>query len=170
MGASNPSIVLLRRESFEKMLTAFTETYGTPGYSMIFSMGKKVGEEEFRNIAEEQEKLNIPMTRPKILKKALDRLTSMGWGRFQAESLELNISAIVVVTNNMFSDKCSKSSVGCCFIQGIIAGLISEVFESEPLYGEPRCLAQPGGRCVFRLSSEKAQNKLIEPTTIPSST
>jgi predicted hydrocarbon binding protein len=169
-GEAKSSVILLRRECFEKMLTNLTETYGAPGYSMIFSMGKNTGESEFRSMAEEQNKLGIPMTRPKILKNVLDRLTSMGWGRFQAESLELNASAVVVVNNNIFSDRCSHDSMGCCFIQGIIAGLMSEVFESEPIYGEPRCLAQPGGRCVFRLSSEKAQNKLIEPATLPSST
>ena len=143
------------------MLTNLTDTYGAPGYSMIFSMGKNTGEEEFKSIAEEQKKLGIPMTRPKILKKVLDRLTSMGWGRFHVESLELNASAIVVVNNNIFSDKCSSESVGCCFIQGIIAGLMSEVFESEPVYGEPRCQKEEGERCVFKLTSEKAQNNLI---------
>ena len=165
-GTRNPSMVLLRREGFEKMLAAFTETYGTPGYSMIYSMGKQVGVEEFKNIAEEQKNLGLPMTRPKILKKVLERFTSMGWGRFQAESLELDISTIIVVTNNMFSDKCSHTSIGCCFIQGIIAGFISQVFESEPLYSEQRCLAQPGGRCVFRLTSEKALSKLTSLSTV----
>jgi predicted hydrocarbon binding protein len=165
-GTRNPSIILLRRESFEKMLSAFTETYGTPGYSMIYSMGKDVGVEEFKNIAEELKTLNIPMTRPKILKKVLERFTSMGWGNFQAESLELDISSIIVVTNNMFSDKCSHTSVGCCFIQGIIAGLMSQVFESEPQYTEPRCLAQPGGRCLFRLKSENARSKVADPSTV----
>ena len=164
-GTQNPSLVLIRRESFEKMLTAFVETYGTSGYSMIFSMGKQVGEEEFKNIAEEQKNLGLPMTRPKLLKKVLERLTSMGWGNFHAESLELNISSIIVVTNNMFNDKCSNTSVGCCFIQGIIAGLMSQVFEAEPHYSEPRCLAQPGGRCVFRLTSEAASSKLAEAST-----
>ena len=156
-----PSVILLRRESFEKILSNLPETYGAPGYSMIFSMGKTTGEEEFRSIAEEQIELGIPMTQTNILKKVLNRLTLMGWGRFRVESLELNASAVVAVSNNIFSEGCSHDSVGCCFIQGIIAGLMSEVFDSEPVYGEHRCQVEEGERCVFRLTSEKAQDKLF---------
>ena len=165
-GTQKNAVVLIRGDSFEKMLTAFTETYGNPGYSMIYSMGKKVGQGEFKNIVEEQKKLGIPTTRPKILKKVLERFTSMGWGSFKAESLELNVSSIIVVTNNIFSDKCLSNSVGCCFIQGIISGLISEVFESEAIYGEPRCLPQPGGRCVIRLTAENTRSIIAEPATV----
>jgi predicted hydrocarbon binding protein len=154
-------MILLRRESFEKMLTNLTETYGAPGYSMIYSLGKNTGEEEFRGIVEEQKQLGIPMTRQKILKMVLDRLTSMGWGRFKVESLELNASAIVVVNRNIFNDSCSHDSVGCCFIQGIIAGIMSEVFESDAIYSEPRCQAEEGERCVLRLTSEKVNNMVI---------
>ena len=152
------SVILLRRESFEKILRNLPETYGAPGYSMIFSMGKKTGEEEFKSIAEEEKELGIPTTNIKILKKAFDRLTLMGWGKFHVESLELNASAVVAVNNNIFSEDCTQNSVGCCFIQGIIAGLISKIFESEPIYGEPRC-QNDGERCVLRLTSEKAQDR-----------
>jgi predicted hydrocarbon binding protein len=160
------AVVLLRGESFEKMLTDFTETYGNPGYSMIYSMGRKVGQREFKNIVEEQNRLNLPTSHPKILKKVLERFTSMGWGSFKAESLELNVSSIIVVTNNIFSETCSRSSVGCCFIQGIISGLMQEVFESEPIYGEPRCLPQPEGRCVIRLTAGNIKSVITEPTVV----
>ncbi|MGD0804536.1 MAG: hypothetical protein ABSA11_10755 [Candidatus Bathyarchaeia archaeon] len=155
---SKPTVILLRRESFVKMLTNLTETYGAPGYSMIYSLGKNTGGEEFRSVSEEQKKLGIPMTRPMILKKALERLASMGWGRFQVESLELNASAIVAIKKNIFNDSCSHDSVGCCFIQGLIAGIMSEVFEAEPIYSEPRCHAEEGERCVLMLTSEKAKS------------
>jgi predicted hydrocarbon binding protein len=161
----NPSLVLIRKDSFEMMLTNFVETYGTSGYSMIYSMGKRVGEEEFKDIANEQKSLGLPMTRPKLLKKALDRITYMGWGNFKAESLELNISTIIVVTNNMFNDKCSKTSVGCCFLHGMVAGVMSQVFESEPHYTEPLCPGEHGERCVFSLASENAQSIIAEVST-----
>jgi predicted hydrocarbon binding protein len=158
---SKSTVILLRRESFVKMLNNLTETYGTPGYSMIYSLGKNIGEEEFRSVSEEQKKLGISITRPMILKKALERLTSMGWGRFQVKSLELNTSAIVVIRKNIFNDSCSHDSVGCCFVRGLIAGIMSEVFESEPIYSEPRCHAEEGERCVLMLTSEKAKSNNI---------
>ena len=62
-GESKSSVILLRRECFEKMLFNLTNTYGAPGYSMIFSMGKNVGQEEFKSIAEDQKQLDIPFNK-----------------------------------------------------------------------------------------------------------
>jgi predicted hydrocarbon binding protein len=155
---SSPSVILFRQESFEKIMKTLIDTYGSAGFSMIYSLGKNVGQSEFRSIMEEQKNLCIPMTRPKLLKKVLERFTYMGWGKFAIESLELNSSAIVVITKNIFSKNCSRDSVGCCFIQGLIAGLMSEVFESEPIYDTPRCFIQENERCLFRLKSQKYRN------------
>lgn len=129
---------------------------------MIYALAKNVGQSEFRSVMEEQKKLFIPMTRPKLLKKVLDRFTYMGFGKFTIESLELNSSAILVVTKNIFNENCSHDSAGCCFIQGLIAGLMVEVFESEPIYNQPRCFIQEGDRCLFRLKSERFQNKPLD--------
>jgi predicted hydrocarbon binding protein len=164
------SVILFRKECFENILITLQKTYGAPGYAMVYDLGKNVGKEEYKNIADEMTKLGIPNTRQNILKKALDRFTSMGWGRFQAESLELDVSTIIILKNNVFSDSCSNKSIGCTFIHGLIAGLMMEVFESEPVYTEPRCLAQQGGRCVFRIKSEKSltsQPKDQSETSIP---
>jgi predicted hydrocarbon binding protein len=143
-------------------MTTLTDTYGSAGYSMIYSLAKNVGQSEFKSVMEEQQRLCIPMTRPKILRKVLDRFTYMGFGKFTIESLELNSSAILVVTRNIFSENCSPESVGCCFMQGLIAGLMVEVFESEPIYNQPRCFIQEGDRCLFRLKSERSQNKPLD--------
>jgi len=149
------SVVLFRKESFEKFLSGLIETYGQAGYSMVFALAKSVGQSEFKSVMEEQQELTIPMTRPKLLKKVLDRYSAMGWGKFVIESLELNSSAIVVVTNNIFKGSCSPESVGCCFIQGLIAGFMSEVFDSEPVYGQPRCFIQETNRCLFNIRTKK---------------
>jgi hypothetical protein len=153
--SSRSDVVLFRRESFEKILQALPNCYDQAGYAMIFQMGQNVGHADFKSVVEEQKKLNIPMTKPKILKKVLERYTSMGWGNFSIQSLDVENSAMIAINGNLFSESCSKKSVGCCFIQGMLAGLMTEVFETEPVFGEPRCLAMQGERCIIRVNKEK---------------
>jgi hypothetical protein len=99
---SNSSVLLFKGDNFEAIMASLTETYGTAGYSIIFSLGKISGAKEFKNVAEEQRRLNIPMTSEGLLNKTIERLNSMGWGKFQVIKIDIKSSANIQINRNPF--------------------------------------------------------------------
>jgi predicted hydrocarbon binding protein len=151
------SVVLMRADSFQRMLQYFTQTFGSSGLTMIYSMGMANGKYETSQMRDELRNLEAPVTKKLLLEKTLWRLTSMGWGGFKLEKLDsITGEAHIEIKNNPFSLNCdSQENGGCYFIQGFIAGVVSDVLDEDLTYGSPRCSHGENGSCLLQLKKPR---------------
>ncbi|MBM3292458.1 hypothetical protein FJY84_07235 [Candidatus Bathyarchaeota archaeon] len=156
------SILLIKAKSFVNMVSYLTRSFGTPGLSMVYSMGKENGAEEVQQLRRDLKKLERPLVKRELLDKALQRVSQMGWGKvsigeFDAIGGKLSIN----IKHNPFSEGCGTSEAGgCFFLHGYIAGVASEVMEEPLEYSSPRCLDVEEGHCILRL--QRAATRILQ--------
>ena len=158
--SSIPSVLLMRTDSFEIMMSFLTKNFGTTGLSITYSMGVTNGRYEVIQLRDELKKLEAPATKRELMEKTLQRLTHMGWGRFTLNDLDPVSGEISInIEHNPFRDKCgSHKNGGCHYLQGYVAGVASEILEDEIEYREGRCNKTEDSRCTLRLKKTNYQN------------
>jgi predicted hydrocarbon binding protein len=157
---SESSVLLMRTDSFQSMLKYFTITFGASGLTMIYSMGEANGKYETRQMKGELRSLEAPIIKQQLIEKSLWRLTSMGWGDFKLDSLDpIKCQATIKISINPFSENCKSTDAGgCYYLQGYIAGVISEALNEDITYKETRCSKTEEGSCELNLMSIKGQD------------
>jgi predicted hydrocarbon binding protein len=154
---SGQSLLLMKSESFNNIMSYLTKSFGTPGLSMIYSMGHDSGEKEVKQIREEMKKIEKPLPKKDLVEKALQRMSQMGWGRFDLQELDQITGHVEVkIKNNPFSDSCAMNETcGCLFLHGYLSGIMTESLEAEIACANPRCIDLDDSRCVIRLMREQ---------------
>lgn len=140
--SESSSVLLIKTDSFAKIMGYLTKSFGPSGLSMIYGMGVENGIHEVKQLREELKKLEAPATKKELLEKSLRRVTHKGWGKIHIGEFDpINGTINIVVNFNPFNDKCGKKEAGgCFFLQGYVIGIVSEVIEEDIEYGSPRCL------------------------------
>lgn len=163
---SELSILLIKTNSFKNMVGYLTKSFGTPGLTMVYSMGEENGVDEVKQLRRDLKKLETPLAKKQLLEKALQRVSQMGWGKisigeFDAVGGKINI----IIKHNPFSDACgTKEAGGCFFLHGYMAGLVSEIMEEKMEYGSPRCLDIEENQCVLRI--QRATTRILQQPSI----
>lgn len=149
------SVLLMRTDSFQRMIKYFTLNFGAAGLTMIYSMGEANGKYETSQMRDEFRSLEAPVVKRQLVEKSLWRLTTMGWGSFTLGALDtITGEATINIKVNPFGEQChSEDKGGCYFLQGYIAGVVSEALHDEVTYGDPRCSEGEEGGCQLHLRS-----------------
>ena len=150
------SLLLMKPESFNNIMSYLSKSFGTPGLSMIYSMGQESGSKEVKEIREEMKKIENPLPKKELVEKALQRMSQMGWGRFDLQELDQITGNIEVkIENNPFSYSCAMNDTcGCLFLHGYISGIMTESLEAEIACANPRCIDLDDSQCLIRLMRE----------------
>ena len=150
------SLLLMKSESFNNIMSYLSQSFGAPGLSMIYSMGHDSGVKEIKQIREEMKKIEKPLQKKELVDKALQRMSQMGWGKFDLEELDLITGKIELkIRNNPFSESCAMNDTcGCLFLHGYISGIMTESLESEIACASPRCIDLDDSHCSIRLMRE----------------
>jgi len=158
---NEPSVVLMRTDFFERMMSYHTKNFGATGLSMIYSMGFANGKYEVFQLRDELLELEAPITKSVLLEKTLQRITHMGWGSIHiSEFNQITSEVKVEISFNPFRAKCqSVNNGGCHFLQGYVAGVISEVLGEEVTYNETRCMKSGDCECLLLLRKAVGEPK-----------
>jgi predicted hydrocarbon binding protein len=158
---SESQVLLMRTDSFLRMIKYFTNNFGATGLTMIYSMGEANGKYETSQMREELKSLDVPILKKQLIEKSLWRITSMGWGTFSLASLDtITGETAINIKINPFSEQCDlEDNGGCYFLQGYIAGVLSEALNDEITYCDPRCSTESDGACQLHLRSMTEQIK-----------
>ena len=150
----------MRTDTFEMMMGYLTRNFGATGLSISYSMGVANGKYEVAQIREELKRLEAPATKKELLEKSLQRLTAMGWGKLKlAELNTITGENTVTVEQNPFREGCDpKDNGGCYFLQGFVAGVVSETLEEDVTYIDTRCTHEDLKGCSFHLMRSKSKN------------
>ncbi|MCX6655529.1 MAG: hypothetical protein NTY03_10485 [Candidatus Bathyarchaeota archaeon] len=153
---SSQSLLLIKSESFNNIMSYLSKSFGTPGLSMIYSMGHDSGAKEIKQIREEMKKIEKPLPKKDLVEKALQRMSQMGWGRFDLQDLDqITGNVEVKIKNNPFSDSCAMNDTcGCLFLHGYISGIMTESLEEEIACASPRCIDLDDSQCLIKLMRE----------------
>ena len=95
---------------------------------------------------------NFGLEKKKELELIIEFFTASGWGNLQIIDLEMEAKrAIIVIDNSPFAAalKGKVQLSADVFIRGVIAGLLSKVFEEDIDCVEAECAAHNSERCKF---------------------
>jgi len=159
---SDLSIILIKTKSFANMVGYLTKSFGTPGLSMVYAMGKENGQEEVNQLRLDLKKLETPLAKKELLDKVLQRVSQMGWGKLSIGEFDAVGGKVRInVNHNPFSEDCgTKDAGGCFFLHGYMAGLVSEVMEEPMEFSSPRCLDVEDDQCILRL--QRATTRILQ--------
>jgi predicted hydrocarbon binding protein len=146
--------LLMRSDFFAKMFDSLIKSYGSAGDAMIFAIGKDLGVDMVKDLATGVTRFGETVSEREILEKALLKLSDMGWGAYSVFEFDnLRKTVQIRVGSSPIVEGCSAASGGGCqFLQGLVIGVISELFEKEMAMGSPRCLKNSDGSCTFYLN------------------
>jgi hypothetical protein len=144
--------LLLRSDFFNKMFESLIKNYGQAGKAMMFSMGRDLGAGKVKELMDSAQWFDAPQSESEIIDKVFVKLNHMGWGRFHVESFDpfkkhLQLS----VRSTPFIEKNSADSNGYPFLQGVIVGITSEIFEKEMSISDPSNSDQQDGVNRFEI-------------------
>lgn len=152
------SILIIKSDSFEKMIGSLTRSFGASGSSIIYIMGKENGVNEVKQLREELKSIEYRATKKDLLEKVLLRISNLGWGKISLDNYDsFERTVDVRVKHNPFQLDCSKKEKnGCLFLHGYIAGLVSEAMEEEMEFTNPRCAERKKESCTFKLKRKNS--------------
>jgi predicted hydrocarbon binding protein len=147
----NQSLILMKTESFNNIMGYLSKSFGSSGLSIIYSMGHDSGVREVKKIREEMKQLEKPLPKRAIIEMSLQRLSQMGWGKFELKELDqITGNVDISVKKNPFSETCAMNeNSGCLFLHGYVSGILTEALEEETMCGNPRCIDLDETSCTF---------------------
>ena len=147
--------ILLKPSFFNLMFDSLLKSYGSAGISMIFAMGRERGIGEVREYRKEFSQFSMSLSKRELLNRVFLRLNQMGWGKYDIGDYnpDSNIFTIDMKFNPLVVKCGSNSNGSCAFIQGLLSGVVSEVFEKEVSMASPRCEKSPSGSCSLHFTS-----------------
>jgi predicted hydrocarbon binding protein len=152
------TLLLIRPEPFLKMIQALTNSFGSSGSAMIFNMGLGCGYSEASQVREDNGGFRSVEKR-ELLLKALQRMSQEGWGQISLNYYDPVTGILgIAVKRNPFVEGCGTEKLeGCHFLRGFIAGVASEMLETDMVYLEGGCGGLKDGACQLQL--EKASSR-----------
>ena len=159
------SLLLMRPDSFLKMIQALTNSFGSSGAAMIFNMGLGCGYSEAAKVREDNGGFRS-LDKRELLIKAFLRISQEGWGEISLIYYDPVTGLMgVSVRHNPFVDGCGTERIeGCHFLKGYIAGLASEMLETDMVYTVNGCAGIQDGACQLQLerASDRSKRKIKE--------
>jgi predicted hydrocarbon binding protein len=159
------TLLLMRPEPFLKMIQALTNTFGSSGAAMIFNMGLSCGYSEASQTREDSGGLRSHDKR-ELLQKSLQRVSQEGWGQISLNYYDtITGVAGISLKQNPFLEGCGTERLeGCHFLKGFIAGIASEILETDMVYTAEGCGGMKNGACQLQLerASDRSARKIRE--------
>jgi predicted hydrocarbon binding protein len=159
------TLLILKSDSFLKTIQALTNSFGTSGSGMIFNMGLNCGYSEGTHVLEESKEPQ-PDNSESLLEKSFYRSTSMGWGDISIDHYDAETSTLeITIDNNPFKDNCGTERLeGCHFIRGYLAGVVSEILDTDMVFTSDECKGTQDGYCTFHMekASDRSARKIEE--------
>jgi len=148
-----PIFIMMRPDFLERMFDSLIRVYHSAAYPIILTMGKESGVEEVKLLREEYLRTNESYAKNEFLDLVLDRFAKLGWGRIAVDKLSTQDDGVKIdVSFNSLIKECgSETKGGCVFLQGLLAGIASEVMEEDVDPGVPRCERTQEGACRLHL-------------------
>lgn len=139
--------VLLRVEALQGMFDETVKAFGSGAYTIWYLAGRGAG----RAMAKLVEALKEEASKGGIVERVCRELSSLGWGRFEVQRLDLEKAKYVFrVHNNPFArGRQAVKETACIYVKGYLEGLMEALTGREVKLKEQVCVAEGASYCEF---------------------
>ncbi|RLI26665.1 MAG: hypothetical protein DRO52_02135 [Candidatus Hecatellales archaeon] len=139
--------ILLRVEALQGMFDETVKAFGSGAYTIWYLAGKGAGRSMARLIIGLKEETLVE----EIVERVCRELTRLGWGRFEAEKIDVKEGKYRFrVYNNPFArGKEAVKETACLYIKGYLEGLMEALTGREVKLRERVCVAEGAPYCEF---------------------